>query len=54
MTTGTSVSTPNPLQSLKNFDVNTIDLDINLNIEKLEPIANDNAKVKELILEFIK
>ena len=27
--------------------------DINLNIEKLEPIANDNAKVKELILEFI-
>jgi len=31
-----------------------IDLDINLNIEKLEPIANDNAKVKELILEFIK
>ena len=28
--------------------------DINLNIEKLEPIANDNAKVKELILEFIK
>ena len=40
--------------SISDWKSGKIDLDINLNIEKLEPIANDNAKVKELILEFIK
>ena len=40
--------------SISGWKSGKIDLDINLNIEKLEPIANDNAKVKELILEFIK
>ena len=40
--------------SINDWKSGKIDLDINLNIEKLEGVANDNAKVKELILEFIK
>ena len=40
--------------SISDWKSGEIDIDINLNVKKLGHVANDNTKVKELILEFIK